>query len=101
MDQEASVGKGQTVMFRLTEHNVCVLLAHKETLCFHVSLWCVSIMRIAQMMKPVTGSIEYVDLSAKVTHVPIQLFALAETINQSAFVHLELQATHTLSALVC
>lgn len=53
------------------------------------------------MMKPVIGSIEYVDLSAKVTHVPIQLFALAETINQSAFVHLELQAMHTLSVLVC
>lgn len=95
------MAKGQNVMSRPTEHNAYVLLAHKGTLCSPVSLWCVSTMRTAQMMKPVTDSTEYVDLSVKVTHVPIRLFALAGTINRSVFVLLEQRAMHTSSALVC
>jgi hypothetical protein len=53
------------------------------------------------MMKPVTGLIEFVDLSARVIHVLTLLYALAETTNQSASVHLEQQAMHTLNASVC
>jgi hypothetical protein len=54
MGQEVSVEEVQNAMPRPTEHNVYAQLVHKETLCCHVSLLFVSIMRTVQMMKLVT-----------------------------------------------